>query len=85
VIREAEEEKQTKLVMEAYQAEREFVQKQREDEQTAMRIKLKAQKDEAISKRQAAQAANERRQAQEREKQAIVRLERKKYSALVCF
>jgi len=80
-VREEEEAEQTRLVMEAYQAEREFVAKQREEEQTAMRIKLKTQREEAIEKRKIAQEKVKAKQAREREVQARERAQRKKLDA----
>lgn len=77
-VREEEEAEQTRKVMEAYAEERDFVTKQREEEQTAMRIKLKSQKEEALSKRAAAQEKIKAKQARDRTEQAKVREERKK-------
>jgi len=81
-VREEEEAEQTRLVMEAYQNEREFVAKQREEEQTTMRLKLKKQKEEAIGKRVIAQEKVKQKQLKEREQQAKERLQRKKLDQL---
>lgn len=80
-IREEEEAKQTAKIMQAYATERDFVIKQREDEQIAMRVKLKTQREEALVKKQTAAAKVKAKQAKDREEQAREREKRKQLDA----
>jgi len=80
-VREEEEAIQTAKIMEAYATERDFVIKQRADEQVAMRVKLKTQREEALAKKQSAAAKLKAKQVREREEQAKEREKRKKLDA----